>query len=56
MEPIQPDNPLLTAPNTLLTPHIAWAALEARRRLMAETVQNVKAFLAGSPRNVVNLP
>jgi glycerate dehydrogenase len=53
-EPIAADNPLLAAPRCLLTPHIAWATLAARRRLMATTVENVRAFLAGSPINVVN--
>ena len=53
-EPIRPDNPLLTAKNCLITPHIAWATLAARRRLMAATVANVAAFLAGQPINVVN--
>jgi glycerate dehydrogenase len=53
-EPIAPDNPLLKAPNITITPHIAWAAIEARRRLMAVTVQNITAFLAGKPINVVN--
>jgi glycerate dehydrogenase len=53
-EPIAPDNPLLKAPNITITPHIAWAATEARRRLMAVTVQNITAFLAGKPINVVN--
>lgn len=53
-EPITPDNPLLAARNCLLTPHIAWASLAARRRLMAATVNNVEAFLAGSPVNLVN--
>jgi glycerate dehydrogenase len=55
-EPIRPDNPLIGARNLLLTPHIAWATLEARRRLMAITVENVKGFLAGKPRNTVNPP
>ncbi len=53
-EPIRPDNPLLKAPNVIITPHIAWATLEARKRLMKTTVGNVKAFLAGKPQNVVN--
>lgn len=53
-EPIAADNPLLAAPNCILTPHIAWATLAARRRLMATTVENVRAFLAGRPINVVN--
>jgi glycerate dehydrogenase len=53
-EPIRPDNPLLSAKNCLVTPHIAWATDEARGRLMETTVANVAAFLAGSPINVVN--
>jgi glycerate dehydrogenase len=53
-EPIDPANPLLGAPNLILTPHIAWASLAARRRLMAITARNVEAFLAGAPINVVN--
>lgn len=53
-EPVAPDNPLLQAPNLTLTPHIAWAALEARRRLTAITRDNIVAFLAGKPINVVN--
>jgi glycerate dehydrogenase len=53
-EPIPSDSPLLAARNCIITPHIAWATLAARRRLMAATAQNIAAFLAGSPRNVVN--
>jgi glycerate dehydrogenase len=53
-EPIRPDNPLLSARNCLITPHIAWATQEARRRLMEATVANVAHFLAGRPTNVVN--
>ncbi|MEW6270463.1 MAG: D-2-hydroxyacid dehydrogenase [Thermodesulfobacteriota bacterium] len=52
-EPIRPDSPLLDAPNLTLTPHLAWASLAARRRLMATTVANVRAFLAGAPINLV---
>ena len=53
-EPMPANNPLLKAPNITLTPHIAWAALAARRRLMQITAENVAAFLAGSPINLVN--
>ena len=53
-EPPPADNPLLRARNCLITPHIAWATLEARRRLMAVTVSNVRAFLRGTALNVVN--
>jgi len=53
-EPIRPENPLLGAKNCILTPHIAWAAIEARRRLMTATAANIAAFLDGKPANVVN--
>ncbi len=53
-EPIAPDNPLLTARNCLITPHIAWATAEARKRLLDATVANVANFLSGRPTNVVN--
>ena len=53
-EPARPDNPLLRARNCLSTPHIAWATLEARRRLMAVTAENIAAFIDGKPINVVN--
>jgi glycerate dehydrogenase len=53
-EPMHSDNPLLQAQNCIITPHIAWATLAARRRLMAITVKNVQGFLAGQPINVVN--
>jgi glycerate dehydrogenase len=53
-EPMRPDNPLLRARNCIITPHMAWGSLAARRRLMAATVANVEAFLAGHPINVVN--
>ncbi len=53
-EPIADTNPLLTAKNCIITPHIAWATLAARRRLMQTTAENVKAFIKGEPINVVN--
>jgi glycerate dehydrogenase len=53
-EPIHADNPLLRAQNLTLTPHIAWAALETRRRMMDITAANIAAFLTGKPVNVVN--
>jgi len=53
-EPMLPDNPLLGAPNCVFTPHLAWASLAARQRLMAIVAANVASFLAGSPINVVN--
>jgi glycerate dehydrogenase len=52
-EPILPDNSLLTARSCLITPHIAWATREARKRLLDATVTNVASFLAGRPINVV---
>ncbi len=53
-EPIPADSPLLGLDNCLITPHIAWAAKEARQRLMNTVVENVRAFLQGSPVNAVN--
>jgi glycerate dehydrogenase len=53
-EPMNDDNPLLGASNCFLTPHLAWATLEARKRLMATTVENVAGFLSGKLINVVN--
>jgi glycerate dehydrogenase len=53
-EPIAADNPLLQAPRCVLTPHLAWASREARARLLATAAENVRAFLRGSPANVVN--
>jgi glycerate dehydrogenase len=54
-EPPMPGNPLLTARNCLITPHIAWATKEARARLMSITVQNLKNYLAGRPTKAVQL-
>ncbi len=53
-EPISMDNPLLKAENCFITPHISWAPRESRKRLMDLAVDNLKAFLAGNPINVVN--
>ncbi|MCR5724739.1 MAG: D-2-hydroxyacid dehydrogenase [Treponema sp.] len=53
-EPMSPDNPLYKAPNCLLTPHIAWAPKETRERLLGIATENIKAFIAGKPKNVVN--
>ena len=53
-EPIRPDNPLLGAKNCLITPHISWAPRESRQRIMDASVENLRAFLAGKPVNVVN--
>jgi len=53
MEPPPASNPLLTARNCLITPHMAWATIEARRRLMTSVIENVAAFVSGQPRNVV---
>lgn len=52
-EPVAADNPLLQAPNCYLTPHIAWAPVETRRRLMGIAVANLSGFKAGTPQNVV---
>jgi glycerate dehydrogenase len=53
-EPINGDNPLLFARNCIITPHIAWAPKESRKRLMETALENLRAFLNGSPVNVVN--
>ena len=55
-EPPAADNPLLNAPNLIITPHIGWATRAARARLMEIAVENLRAFLAGTPQNVVNQP
>lgn len=54
VEPIADDNPLLKAKNCLITPHMAWSSLAARRRMMQITADNIRNFLAGTPRNIVN--
>ena len=53
-EPPQLDNPLLKAKNCVITPHIAWATIAARKRLMNVAVDNVRAFINGKSQNVVN--
>lgn len=54
-EPIRSDNPLLTAPNCIITPHMAWAPTEARQRILDVTMNNIRGYLSNAPVNVVNL-
>jgi glycerate dehydrogenase len=54
VEPPSPSNPLLSARNCLVTPHIAWASRESRARLIAKAAENLRAFVEGSPVNAVN--
>lgn len=54
VEPISDANPLRTAKNCFITPHISWAPIEARERIIIATEENLQAFLAGEPVNVVN--
>ncbi len=53
-EPVRGDNPLLSAKNCIITPHMSWAAKEARQRIMDTAVSNLEGFLAGEEINVVN--
>ena len=53
-EPMRRENPLLTAPNCIITPHMAWAPIETRQRLLGVVAENIRGFLEGTPRNVVN--
>jgi glycerate dehydrogenase len=53
-EPPLPENLLLTAKNCFISPHIAWATIEARQRLLDETVKNLKCFIDGAPQNVIS--
>ena len=53
-EPPSAANPLIAQPGAFITPHIAWASVEARTRLLEATFQNVRMYLAGTPQNVVN--
>lgn len=52
-EPMLPDCPLLGAPNLTITPHVAWAPLETRARLLNLVAENLECFLSGTPKNVV---
>ena len=54
-EPMKADNPLLSTRKCIITPHIAWAPVESRQRLLDCVVENIRAFLDGKPQNVVNL-
>ena len=54
-EPIVEGNPLLACKNCIITPHMAWAPVESRQRLLDTVVENIRAFLDGKPQNVVNL-
>lgn len=54
VEPPPESNPLLSAKNCIITPHIAWATPHARRRLLQATVENIQSWMSGTPRNVVN--
>ncbi|NIA06780.1 MAG: D-2-hydroxyacid dehydrogenase [Actinobacteria bacterium] len=56
VEPPSPDNPLLKAPNAVITPHVSWGSFEARSRLMKEVTENLRAFLNGRQRNRVESP
>ena len=53
-EPILGPNPLLGAKNCIITPHISWAAIECRRRIVDITAANIRGYLEGSQQNVVN--
>ncbi len=53
-EPPEYNDPLFAIPNLIITPHIAWASVESRRRLIKEIAENIKAFLSGETRNLVN--
>lgn len=54
VEPMMKDNPLLNAKNIVITPHIGWASVDARKRLVNEIVENYKSFINNEKRNVVN--
>ena len=54
-EPMAENNPLKTAPNCIVTPHMAWAPIESRMRIQDCTERSIQAFLAGKPINTVNM-
>ena len=54
IEPMEEGNPLLTAPNITITPHVAWAPIETRERLLGIVCDNIASFMEGTPKNVVN--
>lgn len=54
IEPITADNPLLNAPNCIITPHMAWAPVETRQRILDTTVLSIQGYINGKPINVVN--
>ncbi len=54
-EPPSPDDPLLAAPNTLFTPHLAWTTDNARRNIVSITIDNIRKFMEGTPQNAVNM-
>jgi glycerate dehydrogenase len=54
-EPMHPGNPILTAPNCIITPHMAWSPIETRQRILDITMESIRGYLNGTPVNVVNL-
>ena len=55
-EPPAEDNPLLAAPNAVITPHIAWASVQSRQRIISMVGENIRRWMEGTPVNVVNKP
>lgn len=53
-EPIKANNPLLSAKNSIITPHISWAAKAPRQRILDTIVSNIRNFLSKNPTNIVN--
>lgn len=54
VEPMQADNPLMNARNCVITPHVAWAPVQTRQRLVSIAADNLRKFIAGTPQNTVN--